>query len=112
MELVDWLVLRGASKVVINSRRGITNGYQSFRLKWLRELYGADVRISTADITQPEGAKELVSEAVSMGPVAGIFNLAVVRMLVIDFHQVVCIKDSCKFIVDCIKFYVIFFFRF
>uniref|UniRef100_A0A146M080 Fatty acid synthase n=1 Tax=Lygus hesperus TaxID=30085 RepID=A0A146M080_LYGHE len=78
LELVDWLVLRGAMKVLINSRRGLTNGYQSFRLKWLRELYKADVRISTVDITTPEGAKKLITEATEMGPVAGIFNLAVV----------------------------------
>ncbi|CAB0015645.1 unnamed protein product [Nesidiocoris tenuis] len=87
LELVDWLVLRGAKKIVINSRRGISNGYQSFRLRWLRELYGADVRVSTANITTPEGARELIMEAVSMGPVLGIFNLAVVLRDALFFNQ-------------------------
>jgi len=33
VELADWLVLRGCKKVVMSSRRGITSGYQSYRIK-------------------------------------------------------------------------------
>lgn len=33
LELADWLVLRGAKYLVLTSRRGITTGYQSLRIK-------------------------------------------------------------------------------
>lgn len=33
IELADWLVIRGARKIVLNSRRGITSSYQSYRTK-------------------------------------------------------------------------------
>lgn len=32
LELCDWLVIRGARVLVINSRRGITTSYQAFRI--------------------------------------------------------------------------------
>lgn len=33
LELADWLVLRGAKKIVLSSRRGVVTGYQSSRIK-------------------------------------------------------------------------------
>lgn len=33
LELADWLVLRNAKKLVLCSRKGVTNGYQSQRIK-------------------------------------------------------------------------------
>lgn len=33
LELADWLVLRGARKVMLSSRRGVMNGYQAYRIK-------------------------------------------------------------------------------
>lgn len=32
LELADWLVIRGAQNVVLNSRRGATNAYQHYRI--------------------------------------------------------------------------------
>lgn len=32
MELADWMALRGARKLVLSSRRGITKDYQSYRI--------------------------------------------------------------------------------
>nr|XP_034827721.1 fatty acid synthase isoform X1 [Maniola hyperantus] len=77
LELADWLILRGARKMVLTSRRGISNGYQASRLRaWAS--YGADVRISTHDITTESGCEEMLRMANSMGPVEAIFNLAVI----------------------------------
>ncbi|XP_045521971.1 fatty acid synthase-like [Pieris brassicae] len=77
LELADWLILRGARKVLLTSRRGITNGYQSSRMRaWAG--YGADVQISTHDITTDEGCENMLKMAANMGPVEAIFNLAVV----------------------------------
>lgn len=33
LELADWLVLRGCTKLVLSSSRGITNGYQQSRIR-------------------------------------------------------------------------------
>lgn len=71
------MVLRGARNIVLTTRTGIRNGYQSLR-KRLWESYGAKVNVSTADITTEEGVKNLLDEANQMGPVSAIFNLAVV----------------------------------
>ncbi|XP_065221118.1 fatty acid synthase-like isoform X2 [Planococcus citri] len=77
MELADWLVVQGARNIVISSRTGIKNGYQSYRIHLWRE-YGAKVVISTANISEQWGVKSLLEMANSLGPVAGIFNLAAI----------------------------------
>lgn len=33
LELTDWLIIRGARKLVLSSSRGISNSYQSYRIK-------------------------------------------------------------------------------
>ncbi|XP_050677552.1 fatty acid synthase-like [Leptidea sinapis] len=77
LELADWLILRGARQVLLTSRRGITNGYQSSRLRaWAG--YGANVQISTDDITTEEGCEKMLKMANDMGTVEAIFNLAVI----------------------------------
>ncbi|XP_065209088.1 fatty acid synthase-like [Planococcus citri] len=77
MELTDWLVVRGARNIVLSSRTGIKNGYQSYRIK-LWQSYGANVRVFTEDVTKESEVKNLLQTAVSLGPVEGIFNLAVI----------------------------------
>ena len=77
LELADWLVLRGAHKLVLSSRTGIRTGYQSLRVRLWRS-YGAKVVISVADITTESGVAELLSDAERLGQVDAIFNLAVV----------------------------------
>ncbi|XP_050353260.1 fatty acid synthase-like [Nymphalis io] len=77
LELADWLIIRGARKVLLTSRRGISNGYQSSRLRaW--SGYGADVQISTHDVTTEEGCEQMLNMANAMGTVEAIFNLAVI----------------------------------
>lgn len=77
LELANWLVQRGATKIVLTSRSGIRTGYQSLNIRRWKEL-GVNVLVSTADCTKEKGAKRLLQEANSLGPVGGIFNLAVV----------------------------------
>jgi fatty acid synthase len=80
LELADWLVLRGARKLVLSSRRGGRTGYLSFCVRrWCS--YGATVVISLADITTESGVRALLSEANRMGQVDAIFNLAVVSIM-------------------------------
>ncbi|XP_030371512.1 fatty acid synthase [Scaptodrosophila lebanonensis] len=77
MELADWMAMRGARKLVLSSSRGITKDYQSYRIA-LWKTYGCEILVSTANISTLEGCRTLLLDAAKLGPVGGIFNLAVV----------------------------------
>lgn len=77
LELAQWLVLRGAQKLVLTSRSGIRTGYQAKQVrKWRRQ--GVQVLVSTSNISSLDGARGLIAEATQLGPVGGVFNLAMV----------------------------------
>ena len=53
-------------------------GYQARQVReWRRQ--GVQVLVSTSDISSLDGTRSLITEATQLGPVGGIFNLAVVR---------------------------------
>ncbi|KAM4844089.1 fatty acid synthase [Thomomys bottae] len=77
LELAQWLVQRGAQKLVLTSRSGIRTGYQAKQVgEWTRQ--GIRVLVSTSDASSLQGARALVTEAAQLGPVGGVFNLAMV----------------------------------
>uniref|UniRef100_A0A3Q2DYF7 Fatty acid synthase n=1 Tax=Cyprinodon variegatus TaxID=28743 RepID=A0A3Q2DYF7_CYPVA len=77
LELAQWLIERGACKLVLTSRSGIRNGYQAKRVgEWRRQ--GVSVLVSTSDVSTLKGTQELVREASALGPVGGVFHLAMV----------------------------------
>lgn len=77
LELAGWLISRGAKKLVLTSRRGITTGYQALCMRrWLNS--GVSVRVMTQDASTHAGATILLKMAAEEGPVGGIFHLAVV----------------------------------
>ncbi|XP_063923651.1 fatty acid synthase-like [Zophobas morio] len=77
LELSDWLVLRGARKLVLSSRSGIQTGYHQQRIH-IWTTYGVQVKICMKDFTTERGCEDLINEATELGPVDAIFNLAVV----------------------------------
>ncbi|XP_055550797.1 fatty acid synthase [Wyeomyia smithii] len=77
LELANWLVSRGATKIVLTSRSGIRTGYQSLMIRRWSER-GVTVSIDTNDVTTLKGAQKLLQEAKKLGPVGGVFNLAAV----------------------------------
>ncbi|XP_066144652.1 fatty acid synthase-like [Euwallacea fornicatus] len=77
LELADWLILRGCRKLILSSRNGIKTGYQAYRIS-IWKSHGCTVSISTEDITTYEGCLNIIKMANDIGPVQGIFNLAVV----------------------------------
>ncbi|XP_063924503.1 fatty acid synthase-like [Zophobas morio] len=77
LELSDWLIVRGARKLVLTSRSGIQNGHHQQRIN-IWTTYGVEVKISTKDVTTEQGCEDLIKEATTLGPVDAIFNLAVV----------------------------------
>ncbi|GFO07685.1 fatty acid synthase [Plakobranchus ocellatus] len=74
LELSHWMVLRGARKLVLSSRNGITSGYQNRKITFLRGL-GADVSVAAINVTSQETAESLVKIATNMAPLGGLFNL-------------------------------------
>lgn len=88
LELADWMVLREARKLVLSSSRGISKPYQAYRIK-LWQSYGATVEVNTDDITTYEGCKSLLQSASKLGPIGGIFNLAVALRDAIFTNQTV-----------------------
>ncbi|XP_066156912.1 fatty acid synthase [Euwallacea fornicatus] len=100
LELADWLVKRGAKKIVLTSRSGIKTGYQSLCIRRWRES-GVTVLVSTLDASTERGATRLLEEANSLGPVGGIFNLAaVLRDAMFDNQTEADFKTVCKPKVD------------
>ncbi|XP_077862291.1 fatty acid synthase-like, partial [Saccoglossus kowalevskii] len=77
LELANWLVERGALHLVLTSRSGIRNGYQSRCVTQWRDV-GVDVVISTIDITESDGAEKLIKDSSQMAPIGGLFHLAMV----------------------------------
>ncbi|XP_023584963.1 fatty acid synthase [Trichechus manatus latirostris] len=77
LELAQWLILRGAQKLVLTSRSGIRTGYQAKQVhEWRHQ--GIQVLVSTSNASSLEGARRLIAEAAQLGPVGGVFNLAMV----------------------------------
>ncbi|XP_070708258.1 fatty acid synthase [Pempheris klunzingeri] len=77
LELAQWLTERGARKLVLTSRSGIRNGYQAKRVReW--QSRGVEVLVSTNDVSRLEGTERLIAEASALGPVGGVFHLAMV----------------------------------
>ncbi|GFR86859.1 fatty acid synthase, partial [Elysia marginata] len=74
LELAHWMTLRGARKLVLTSRNGITTGYQTRKIAFLKSL-GAEVVVSAINVTSQEAADEVVKTATDLGPLGGIFNL-------------------------------------
>ena len=77
LEVCYWLVKKGARNVVITSRTGIRSDYHTFCIDRL-EHFGAKVFVRTDDVSDTNQAKDLVSFAQTLGPVGGVFNLAMV----------------------------------
>lgn len=77
LELANWMVMRGAGKLVLTSRSGVKSGYQSLMIRRWKDM-GVSVLIDTNDVTTAKGAESLLTASNRLGPVGGIFNLAAV----------------------------------
>ncbi|XP_050392804.2 fatty acid synthase [Patella vulgata] len=77
LELSQWLIDRGAKKLVLTSRSGIKSGYQSRKLR-LWKKSGIQVEVSSRDVKTEAEAKQLITESSQLGQIGGIFNLAMV----------------------------------
>ncbi|KAK2585487.1 hypothetical protein KPH14_010141 [Odynerus spinipes] len=77
MELVDWMIMRNAQNIVLTSRNGVKNGYQRMRIK-LWESYGVNIVVLTGlDASKRKDCELILQKARDLGPIDGIYNLAV-----------------------------------
>lgn len=68
-------------------------GYQAKRVQEWRSQ-GVEVLVSTSDVATLRGTEQLISEASRMGPVGGVFHLA---MVIIHLHSASFINVICAF---------------
>lgn len=94
LELANWMVTRGAKKLILTSRSGVKTGYQSLMIRRWTEK-GVQIKIDTNDVTTLDGARKMLSDATGMGKVGGIINLAAVlrdnlieNLTEADYHAV------------------------
>ncbi|XP_063987869.1 fatty acid synthase-like [Diachasmimorpha longicaudata] len=78
LELADWLVNRGAQYIILTSREGIKNGYQSMKMKRWKTRGIKVTIISKKDASNPRDCESILSLASKQAPVDAIYNLAVV----------------------------------
>ena len=77
LEMCQWMVGRGAKKLIITSRSGVKTGYQNWKMDNFK-ANGVQVEVSNLDVSEYDQADQLLQEADRMGPVGGVFHLAAV----------------------------------
>ncbi|XP_013778686.1 fatty acid synthase-like [Limulus polyphemus] len=77
LELIQWLIDRGARKVVVTSRSGVRTGYQYLCLQRWNNA-GVHVFVSKQNVVSLENAYQLLKDSMKLGSVGGIFNVAAV----------------------------------
>ena len=82
LELAQWLIERGAKHLILTSRSGIKTGYQIKKIEKFREQ-GISINVSSLDISDQKAAADLFEFAMSLGPLGGIFHLAMVRLYMV-----------------------------
>ncbi|WKY15735.1 hypothetical protein Q1695_000877 [Nippostrongylus brasiliensis] len=96
LELAQWLINRGARKLVLTSRSGIRTGYQARCVHFWRRT-GISVLISTLNIAKRSDADELIRQCLTMGRLAGVFHLAMVlRDCLFENQNVQNFKDAAE----------------
>ncbi|VDK43768.1 unnamed protein product [Cylicostephanus goldi] len=96
LELAQWLINRGARKLVLTSRTGIRTGYQARCVHFWRRT-GISVLISTLNIAKRSDADELIRQCLTMGRLGGVFHLAMVlRDCLFENQNVQNFKDAAE----------------
>lgn len=80
LQLVYWMISRGARKIVITSRSGIKSNVQRICLKQAKSLENKEItiKVQRVDVSNEKAAERLMRDAIKLGPIGGIFNLAAV----------------------------------
>jgi fatty acid synthase len=89
LELIQFLANRGARKFVLVSKmnKKPSSGYKNLTLRRLKNK-NITVVVSLADPSTVKGAEDVLREAITLGPVGGIYYISTVRKLI----PIVCSK--------------------
>lgn len=74
-DIVEWLVLRGARKIVVSSDSKPQQTHLNRRLSLLQTYYNANIIFAPSKAQTREGAAELLSEVYFLGPINAVFIL-------------------------------------
>lgn len=66
-----------AFRIVLSSRGGIKSGYQAYYLEKFRNE-GIQIELCRDDITKLDTCERLIQKCTSLGPLGGVFHLAMV----------------------------------
>lgn len=78
LQLTDWMIRKGATKLILNSRRGVTNDYQKYCLRKWKLLKNIQVLVSTENSSNIEAAERLIVEANKIGSVGGKYKFGAI----------------------------------
>jgi fatty acid synthase len=103
LELLHWMIFNGAKKVILTSRSGIKSNYQRVILNRFTDFgkkyltFKTEIIISTYDSNTIEGSKQLLEEANRLGPIGGVFHLAVVLNPTLFVNQTIeTFSETCE----------------
>lgn len=71
LEVADWMIRKGARKIIINSRKFSTTGYQAHCLHKWSQYERVKVEVAREDVTTLEGSLNLILKARQFGSVGG-----------------------------------------
>lgn len=75
VDMVEWLVLRGARKIVVSSDSKPQHTHINRRLSLLQSYFNSDIIYAPNKAQTKDGAAELLSEVYFVGPIQAIFLL-------------------------------------
>lgn len=75
IQITNWLISRGATKIVLLTQYRPVTGYQCLALRRWKNC-NADITLSHVDVTSPVGAQILLDNANKLAPLGGIFHAA------------------------------------
>ena len=84
LQLIQWMTTMGAKKFVLTSRCGFKNEYQKFFINRLvkygekLKYFKVDIKISKNNCLTNESTRHVMSTALKLGEIGGIFNLALI----------------------------------
>ena len=84
LEFIHWMLFLGARKFVLTSRYGVKSQYQKFIIDRLKSIgtklkyFEPQIVVKTHDSNTIEGADQLIRDCQQLGPIGGIFHLALV----------------------------------
>ena len=77
LELMYWMFERNARNFVLTSRSGVKTATQEYAINRLKER-NCKITVSTSDASTLDGAQHLLSSALQLGPIGGLFLLTLV----------------------------------